>query len=141
MTGTGATDALHRLVFDPLGLAATTYGAQGREIPEGYAVLDEDGPVQPVSGFGSYRAVETTAGTAGAVVATPTDVVRFGRALLDGRATGQPGWELLRSSPDGPSYSFGLGDLTDPRGGPVRWGQHRPDPRPHRGADALSEHR
>ncbi len=121
VTGTDAGRALHDLVLAPLDLRATTYGAQGRPVPDGYAVVG-DAPAVPVSSVGSYRAVETTAGTAGAMVATPADVVRFGRALLEGRATGRPGWDLLRSFPDGPSYSFGLGDLTGTRGGPVRWG-------------------
>ncbi|HEY6749166.1 MAG TPA: hypothetical protein VI357_26035, partial [Mycobacteriales bacterium] len=67
--------------------------------------------VVAMSQLGSYRALETTAGGAGAMTATPTDLARFGAALLDGTAVPRAPWrEMTAFGPSG--YGLGLADLT-----------------------------
>jgi CubicO group peptidase (beta-lactamase class C family) len=80
----------------------------------------------------SYNTFETTAGTAGCMVATAADVARSGRSLLDGQALAATQWDEMR--PYDTRGHYGLGRTGDNEPTWVRQ-RHLLRPRPRRIAD------
>ena len=87
VTGTALADNLRSRIVEPLGLTSTYFAA--------------DDPRPPVGGFSpslpggdtdgaSYRALETSAGAAGGLVSTASDLATFIRALPRGELLPQP---------------------------------------------------
>ena len=85
-TGTDVASALRRHILEPAGLTRT-HLAGAEDVPTpivpGNVDLDGDGHEDTLAGI-PYLAVETHMWTAGALVSTADDIIRFTRALFAG---------------------------------------------------------
>lgn len=114
-TGGAFADALHARLFAPLGLADTWYGQTD---PAGAAVaaayIDPSGagaPPQPISLMMPWTAFRSSAGPAGAIVATASDAARYLHALVNGSVLAESEWRRMTDwldRPDGNRYGLGL---------------------------------
>lgn len=106
ITGLAVGDAVEMLVLEPAGLADTDMASDGHDVVDG--VIDVgDGTFVGTADLDSYRAIETSASSAGSISATPGDLLDFGRALADGELLAPGTFEdMLDTSADAP---YGLG--------------------------------
>lgn len=114
VTGSPFGAVLQAHLLDSLDLDSTWYGA---EDPEGIAVAaayidpSGSGEPQPVSLLMPWTAFRTSAGPAGAVVATAADAARFLHRLATGSVVTNESWGEMTSwvdRPDGHQYGLGL---------------------------------
>jgi D-alanyl-D-alanine carboxypeptidase len=111
VTGVDYRTALHDLVLDPLGLRNTDTTGTGHHPADGTIIIADGVAPLPTKTLPSYNAFETTAGTAGCMVATAADVARFGRSLLDGQALAAKQWDEMRHYDTKGHYGLGYADF------------------------------
>jgi D-alanyl-D-alanine carboxypeptidase len=111
VTGTDYRSALHELVLDPLGLQNTDTTGDGHDPADGTIIVADGVAPLPTKTLPSYNAFETTAGTAGCMVATAADVAHFGRSLLDGEALAPTQWDEMRRYDTKGHYGLGYADF------------------------------
>ncbi len=111
VTGTDYRTALHDLVLDPLGLETTDTTGTGHDPSAGTIIVTDGAAPLLTKTLPSYDALETTAGTAGCMVATAADVARFGRSLLDGDALDVARWNEMQQFDSSVHYGLGLADF------------------------------
>jgi CubicO group peptidase (beta-lactamase class C family) len=115
-TSSTVRDVIAEQVLEPLGLEDTDMDSTGRRIVDG--VIDVgDGTVVSTDELPAYTAFETSAGTAGSVVATPADLTRFGRALLDRGFLPVDAWAQMTTFGDDGIYGLGIADMQVVSGG------------------------
>jgi D-alanyl-D-alanine carboxypeptidase len=107
--------ALERRIFRPLGLAHTRYepARGGPGMAEGYTPLGL-GPVEP-----SIPEGEGWIGAAGGIWSTPTDLLAWDLALMDGRVLAPASFATMstaRTLTDGRSSGYGCGQSIRDRG-------------------------
>jgi CubicO group peptidase (beta-lactamase class C family) len=119
VTGTDYETALRTRLIAPTGLTETDTTRDGHAVADGTFLLDESSPTQSTRDLGTYRAMESTAGTAGCMTATPRDVAKFGQLLLAGSVVSKESWDQMRRyTPDG-HYGLAVADfapITSPGG-------------------------
>jgi D-alanyl-D-alanine carboxypeptidase len=114
VTGSAFEDVLRTHLLDPLGLGSTWYGApdpEGVTVAAAYIDPAGSGSPQPVSLLMPWTAFRTSAGPAGAVIATASDAARWLHALATGAVLGESEWRRMTSwvdRPDGNGYGLGL---------------------------------
>ncbi len=114
VTDSTFADVLRARVLDPLRLAETWYGAndpEGVALAAAYIDPSGSGTPQPVSLLMPWTAFRTSAGPAGAVVASAPDAARFLHDLARGDLLGEAEWHRMTSwvdRPDGNRYGLGL---------------------------------
>jgi D-alanyl-D-alanine carboxypeptidase len=119
VAGSAFAEVLAARVFDPLGLDATWYGPHdpdGAMVAAAYIDPSESGAPQPVSLLMPWTAFRTSAGPAGAVVATAGDAASFLHALATGELLPGPQWDQMTDwveRPDGHRYGLGLLEIED----------------------------
>jgi D-alanyl-D-alanine carboxypeptidase len=119
VTGSTFSDVLNSRVLEPLGLTDTWYGPDNPEgTPLAAAYIDPSGSgvPQPVSLMMPWTAFRTSAGPAGAVVATASDAARFLHALATGSVLRESEWSPMThwvDRPDGHKYGAGLLRIED----------------------------
>jgi D-alanyl-D-alanine carboxypeptidase len=119
VTGGDYHVALRAQVLEPLGLRDTDVTGEGHVVAGGTLLLDDSSPPLATSTLGSYLSIESTAATAGAMVATAAvDVARFGRALLSGGALSEARWRQMQAYTPGSIYGLGLADFAAPAAAP-----------------------
>jgi D-alanyl-D-alanine carboxypeptidase len=111
VTSSGYRAALHDLVLDPLDLRNTDTTGTGHDPADGTIIVADGVAPLPTNTLPSYNAFETTAGTAGCMVATAADVARFGRSLLDGHALASTQWDEMRHYDTKGHYGLGYADF------------------------------
>lgn len=106
-------------LFGPLELQDTWYGTddpQGASLAAAYIDPSGAGTPQPVSLLMPWIAFRSSAGPAGAVVATASDAVRWLHALATGDVLGQAQWARMTTwvdRPDGHQYGLGILRIED----------------------------
>jgi D-alanyl-D-alanine carboxypeptidase len=101
-------------VFAPLALTSTWYGIHDPDgVPLAAAYIDPSGSgtPQPVSLVMPWTAFRSSAGPAGAVVATAADAARWLHALATGSVLGEEQWARMTTwvdRPDGNRYGLGI---------------------------------
>lgn len=128
-TGRSWVTELRERILDPLRLDATYVAGHERPRGEGlvaaaYFDLDEDGHVEDVE-HGSWPALETTEGAAGAMISTAEDVARFTAALFAGRVVSRDlRAAMVKPGADARRYDdYGLGvELRHPDLQTLVWG-------------------
>jgi D-alanyl-D-alanine carboxypeptidase len=110
-----ALGALFRVrLLGPLGLADTWYVAHegpGRPMAEAFIDITGDGSPAPVSLMMPWTAFRSSAGPAGAMVATASDAARWLHALVGGGVLAEEEWAGMTAwvdRPDGNRYGLGL---------------------------------
>jgi D-alanyl-D-alanine carboxypeptidase len=111
VTGTDYRTALHDLVLDPLGLQNTDTTGDGHDPADGTIIIADGVAPLLTDTLPSYNAFETTAGTAGCMVATAADIAQFGRSLLDGEALAPTQWDEMRQYDTKGHYGLGYADF------------------------------
>ncbi len=106
ITGLSVREAVNQLVLAPAGLLSTDATSEGHDVVDG--VIDVgDGTIVDTADLDSYLAIETSAGSAGSISATPGDLLAFGRALLDGDLLSAETFaDMLATTAD---FPYGLG--------------------------------
>jgi D-alanyl-D-alanine carboxypeptidase len=123
VTGLSVRDAVATEVLEPAGLSETDMSSEGHPVVGGLADLGDGTIVSTLDN--PYTAMETSAGAAGSIVGSPSDLLRFGRALLDGRLLDDGSWEQMTDFGEDGVYGLGLGDLDVISGGDVvGWGNY-----------------
>lgn len=114
VTGTSWPREIRRRILDPLHLRHTYIAGfepvQGRVIP-GYIDTDEDGHEENTETGHPWPSLETSEGSAGAIVSTAGDLATFGDALFHGRLV-RPATlrQMVDENPHHPRNSnYGLG--------------------------------
>jgi D-alanyl-D-alanine carboxypeptidase len=114
VTDSTFSDVLYGRVLGPLGLESTWYGPtdpEGRPLAAAYIDPSGSGTPQPVSLMMPWTAFRSSAGPAGAVVASASDAARWLHALATGGVLGDREWQRMTSwvdRPDGHRYGLGL---------------------------------
>jgi D-alanyl-D-alanine carboxypeptidase len=114
VTDSSYADVLRTRLLDPLGLSGTWYGADDPEdviLAAAYIDPSGSGSPQPVSLLMPWTAFRTSAGPAGAVIATASDAARFLHGLATGSVLSEPEWHRMIfwvDRPDGNRYGLGL---------------------------------
>jgi D-alanyl-D-alanine carboxypeptidase len=114
VTDSSFADVLGARLLDPLGLGGTWYGANdpdGVMLAAAYIDPSGAGVSQPVSLLMPWTAFRTSAGPAGAVLATASDAGRFLHQLAAGSLLSGAEWERMNTwvdRPDGHRYGLGL---------------------------------
>ncbi len=114
VTGSPWAAEVRRRIFDPLRLQHT-YVAGAEPVPAGvlpgYIDVDMDGDVENVETGGSWPALETAEGPAGAIVSTAGDLAAFAGALFRGRLLSPSTLEqMVAEGPHHPrNANYGLG--------------------------------
>jgi D-alanyl-D-alanine carboxypeptidase len=114
VTDSTFADVLEARLLDPLELGGTWYGATNPDnVDMAAAYIDPSGSgtPQPVSLMIPWIAFRTSAGPAGAVVATAAEVARFLHGLATGPVLEAGGWRQMQGwvdRPDGNRYGLGL---------------------------------
>ncbi len=105
---------LRERLLEPLELEATWYGGVdsiGAPLAAAFIDVNEDGSPEPVSLVMPWTAFRTSAGAAGAVIATALDAARWVHALVTGGVLEEPEWRRMTAwvdRPDGNRYGLGL---------------------------------
>jgi D-alanyl-D-alanine carboxypeptidase len=113
---------LQTRLLAPLGLASTWYGVEdppNADLAAAYIDPSGSGTAQPVSLLMPWAAFRTSAGPAGAVVATAGDAARWLHALATGAVLGEAEWRRMTAwvdRPDGNRYGLGLLRVEQPGG-------------------------
>jgi D-alanyl-D-alanine carboxypeptidase len=124
VTGSPFGEVLRARLFAPLELGHTWYGPddpEGVALAAAYIDPSGSGHPQPVSLLMPWTAFRTSAGPAGAVVATAPDAARFLHALVTGTVLGEGQWKEMTSwvvRPDGNRYGLGVLRIEE-EGGPL----------------------
>jgi D-alanyl-D-alanine carboxypeptidase len=113
--GEPMANALERRLFKPLGLAHTRYEPKRGEagLAEGYTPLGL-GPVEP-----SVPEGEGWIGAAGGIWSTPTDLLAWNLALVEGKVVSPASWKAMttpRALTDGRTSGYGCGLALRDRG-------------------------
>jgi D-alanyl-D-alanine carboxypeptidase len=109
-------------LLEPLELASTWYGRvdpPGADLAAAYIDPSGSGTAQPVSLLMPWAAFRTSAGPAGAVVATAVDAARWLHALATGVVLAEAEWRRMTAwveRPDGNRYGLGLLRVERPEG-------------------------
>jgi D-alanyl-D-alanine carboxypeptidase len=121
LTDSTFAEVLGSRLFEPQGLSRTWYGATDPEdaiLAAAYIDPSGSGAPQPVSLLMPWTAFRTSAGPAGAVVATASDAARFLHRLSTGSVLSESEWARMTSwvdRPDGNRYGLGLLLIEDDR--------------------------
>jgi D-alanyl-D-alanine carboxypeptidase len=119
VTDSTYSDVLAARVLEPLELTDTWYGPEDPEgtlLAAAYIDPSGSGVPQPVSLMMPWTAFRTSAGPAGAVVATASDAARFLHELATGSALRESEWSRMThwvDRPDGHKYGAGLLRIED----------------------------
>ena len=98
MTGTTLADNLRSRIVEPLGLTSTYFAPDDTRSPIGGFSTSLPGGTTDGA---PYRALETAAGAAGALVSTAADLATFLRALAQGELLPEATYaEMTRGLPD-----------------------------------------
>ncbi len=98
ITGMTLAENLHSRIVEPLGLSSTFFAPDNTRTPIGG--FSNSLPGGDTNGD-SYRALETTAGAAGSLVSTASDLAIFIRALAHGELLDEPTYaEMTKGLPD-----------------------------------------
>jgi D-alanyl-D-alanine carboxypeptidase len=114
VTDSSFADVLRTRLLDPLGLRGTWYGAsdpEGVTLAAAYIDPSGSGAPQPVSLLMPWTAFRTSAGPAGAVIATAADAARFLHRLATGSVLAEAEWSRMIcwvDRTDGNRYGLGL---------------------------------
>jgi D-alanyl-D-alanine carboxypeptidase len=114
VTDSAFADVLRTRILGPLELADTWYGPvdpQGKALAAAYIDPSGSGVPQPVSLMMPWTAFRTSAGPAGAVVATASDAAHFLHQLVSGSVLDATEWSHMTcwvDRPDGHRYGAGL---------------------------------
>jgi D-alanyl-D-alanine carboxypeptidase len=128
VTGSTWAAEVRRRIIDPLRLEHT-YVAGAEPVPggvlPGYFDADNDGDQENIETGRPWPSLETTEGSAGAMVSTAADLATFGRALFRGRLL-TPAW-LRQMLAEGPHHArntnYGLGvEISRPDYRTAVWG-------------------
>jgi D-alanyl-D-alanine carboxypeptidase len=108
---------LQRRIFTPVGMAHTRYApTRDSTMASGYSSFALGSPI-PATPEGAGWA-----GSAGAIWSTPTDLLTWDMALIDGRVLAADSYRTLttpRRLADGRSTGYGCGEFVDDRGAAV----------------------
>jgi D-alanyl-D-alanine carboxypeptidase len=123
VTGSTFADLIRSRLLDPFEFDGTWYGASDPDdmaLAAAYIDPSGSGVSQPVSLMIPWTAFRTSAGPAGAVVATAPDAARFLHALATGTVLPGAEWQRMQSwvdRPDGNRHGLGVLRIED---------EHRP---------------
>jgi D-alanyl-D-alanine carboxypeptidase len=113
-TGETLEDLFRDRLLEPLGLAGTWYvagEAPARPLAAAFIDVTGDGSPEPVSLLMPWTAFRSSAGPAGAMIATARDAARWLHALAGGEVLDEGGWSRMTTwveRPDGNRYGLGL---------------------------------
>jgi D-alanyl-D-alanine carboxypeptidase len=105
-----AASALRSVLFEPLHLTQTDTTGVGHPSSEGTILVTETSPPTPTTALGSYISMESTAGTAGSMSSTVSDLARFAHSLDTGAAMTAASWDEMRKYGAG-GYGLGIADF------------------------------